>query len=80
MKSYFFAILEVEHDGYASPEELCRGLGLALDDSDLEITMKVEDGTTVMITMTECIGVDHCQPEQIEDLLAARKEQQNGDE
>lgn len=68
MKAYFLAILTVEHDGMLTPTELCNGLGTALDDLDIEMNMTVDD-VMGQVEITECLGVDELQPEQVEELI-----------
>lgn len=78
--SYYVVILRVEHDGMATPDQMCQGLGMALDDLEISLTLTVEDGLQSEVKIAECLGVDDVRYEQIEDLLVARRKQANGDE
>ncbi len=78
IETYFLAILRVEHDGVATRDELGQGLGMALDDLKVDITLTVEDGMTCNALIAECLGIDDVAVEQIEELIKARKELGNG--
>lgn len=75
--SYYVVILRVDHDGMATPDQLCQGLGMALDDLEIELTLAVEDGLTSEVKISECLGVDDVQYDQVKDLIL-RREQENG--
>lgn len=68
-KVHFFAVLEVEHDGAATPEELANAVGAALDHVDIDITIMGPHVGISHAKVIGCIGLDYLKPEDVQELI-----------
>lgn len=67
-KTFHLVVFEVEHDGNLTPEELCQGLGMALDDLDMPIQALSIEGIVGNFKITNVLGVSEASQAMVNNL------------
>lgn len=60
-RAFHLVVLAIEHDGNLTPDELCQGLGMALDDLDMSFDAVSVEGMEGRFHIAECLGVHEAQ-------------------